>query len=331
MRHGVFFWLAVGSVCVAANWACGGSDGGGRANTNSSGGTNTSGGMTAGGSTGSTAGNSSSGSTSGGSGGGAPVCNPTAGPMKGDGTNLTIDDIDDDNLMFMTAGVGTGAWDFSKDTSTGTITPTGTATLVPETGGQAGTGLHVAGTGLTGWGAALGAFLNGATSAFDASSYGGIAFYVKGTATTSDGANKIMVLARMPDVLPGAGTCCSDAVAGAECYSAHRAVVTLTADWTEVKLPWSSFAGPTWGLGATLAFNPNRVRDITFSFNHDAMTMMPADGATFDVWIDGLRFMSADEMGGTGGSSSGGTGGTSGGGGTSAGGDTSGEGGAGGG
>src|SRR5688572_5170981 len=183
-----------------------------------------------------------------------------------------------------------GAWDFSKDTSTGTITPAGTAMLLPEAGGQTGSALHVAGTGLTGWGAALGAFLNGATSSFDASSYAGIAFYIKGTATTLDGADKIMVLARMPDVIPMVpGSCCSDAVVGKECYSAHRAIVTVTADWTEVKLPWSSFVSPTWGLGATLQFSPDRVRDITFSFNNDAATMMPAGGASFDIWIDGLR------------------------------------------
>jgi hypothetical protein len=216
-----------------------------------------------------------------------------------------------------------GAWDFSKDAvGDGTITPAGTATLLPEAGGQTGNALHIVGAGVTGWGSALGAFLNGATSAFNASAYGGVAFYAKGTATTFDGENKIMVLARMPDVLPGPGTCCSDGVAGYECYSAHRAIVTLTADWTEFRLPWSSFVGPTWGLGATLAFNPERVRDITFSFNHDNASMMPAGGVNFDLWIDGLRFMSEGEMGsgGTGGSGGGTGGGGTGGGGTGGGG-----------
>ena len=55
---------------------------------------------------------------------------------------------------------------------------------------------------------ALDAVLNGATSAFDASMYGGVAFYIKGTASTFDGDGKIMVLARMPAVLPGMGSCC---------------------------------------------------------------------------------------------------------------------------
>jgi len=226
--------------------------------------------------------------------GGAPACNPVPGPVQGDGLDLTIDAIDDTDIMFAAAGVSMGAWDFSKDISTGTITPAGTASLVPEAGGVSGNAFHITGSGLNGWGAAIGAFLNGPTSSFDASLYGGIAFSIKGTSTVVEGSSKVMVMARMPDVLPGPGSCCNDTVAGLECYSAHRTIVDFSTDWTEVTLFWPSFVAPTWGLGSTLAFNPNRVRDITFIFNHDAVTQMPADGATFDVWIDDLRFVPAN-------------------------------------
>jgi hypothetical protein len=197
--------------------------------------------------------------------------------------------------------------------------------LMPEEGGQSGTALHVTGSDLTGWGAALAAFLNGATGAFDASSYGGVGFWIKGTTTVQEGANMVMVQARMPDVLPGPGSCCDDLVPGQECYSGHRAVISISEEWTEIRLPWSSFAGPTWGLGSTTALNPNRIRDITLSFNHDAMTMAPEGGASFDVWLDGMRFLTMDEMANLG-SGSGGTGGTGG----TGGGGAPGEGGAGG-
>lgn len=303
------------SLVLTMVGACGGGgDGGSRdeatagtaPNNTSGSGNNTSG------SGNNTAGNTATGGAAAGgaAAGGAPACNPVAGAKKGDGTNQVIDEIDDTNTMFAPAGVGMGSWDFSKDASTGKLTPEGTAKLMPVEGGHAGSALHVQGTGLTGWGAALGAFLNGPTSSFDASAYGGVAFWIKGTTNVQDGADKLMVQARMPDVLPGAGSCCNDKVAGSECYSGHRAIVSVSAEWTEVKIPWSDFMGPTWGLGATTPFDPNRIRDITFSFNHDAMKT--DDGASFDVWIDGVRFLGKDESGsgggGSGGSSSGGGG-----------------------
>jgi hypothetical protein len=200
-------------------------------------------------------------------------------------------------------------------------------------GGQAGSAFHVQGAALTVWGASLAAFLNGPTSAFDASAYAGVAFYIKGTSTVLEGKDKVMVQARMPDVLPGTGSCCSDAVVGYECYSGHRALISITAAWQEVKLVWADFKGPAYGLGNMLTFNPNRIRDINFSFNTDKTAKEPA---SFDVWVDGLRFLSKDEMstvtggGGTGGTASGGTGGTAsggtGGGGGSAGGGSGGGG-----
>jgi hypothetical protein len=259
-----------------------------------------------------------------------------AGSKKGDGTNTVIDELDDTDTKFAPAGTGMGSWDWGKDTATtamGTITPANTMALMPATGGHAGSALHITGTGLTGWGASLAAFLNGTTGAFDASDYGGVAFWIKGTTTVQEGANKLMIQARMPDVLPGAGSCCKDTVVGSECYSGHRTVIDVPADWAEVKIAWSDFMGPAWGLGSTLAFNPNRIRDINFSFNHDAMGMT---ATSFDVWIDGVRFMTKAEMsnigGGTGGTSAGGSaaGGTAAGGG-GAGGTAAGGGGAGGG
>src|SRR5688500_13598861 len=126
--------------------------------------------------------------------------------------------------------------------------------------------------------------------------------------------NKVFVTARMYELIPGAGTCCKDTpgtVTGMECYATHRVVVDLPADWAEVKIAWGDLKAATYGLGQTTTFNPNRLRDIVFSFNHEGT--MPAEGAKFDVWVDGLRFLGKDEMGnvggGMGGSSSGGTGG----------------------
>lgn len=329
MRNATSIGLFGASALALILGACGGGGGGGGDNGAAGSGSSTagSGNSTAGtanaaaGSGNSTAGSSSaagSGNGTGGSGtsGGAPACNPVPGSKKGDGTNTTIDELDDTNIMFSPAGTGMGAWDFGKDTAAtamGSITPTGTMTLMPTTGGHMGSALHVTGTGLTGWGAALAAFLNGASGAFDASDYGGVAFWIKGSTDVHEGKNKILLQARMPDVLPGAGSCCKDPKpgempTGIECYSGHRLEITVTGEWTEMKVPWTAFMGPAWGLGSTIPLNPNRVRDITFAFNHDAMDAGPA---SFDVWVDGLRFLKKDEMGniggGSGGSSSGGS------------------------
>jgi hypothetical protein len=314
------FLFGATSVCFALVGACGGGSDGSRddgtAGTTSSaaGTTSTAGSGTAqAGSTSSTAG-----SGTGGASGGAGACTPVPGSKKGDGTNTVIDEIDGANIMFMPAGVGSGSWDLSKDTSPmGMITPAGTAALAPTDGGHMGKALHVQGSKLTGWGAALAAILNGTTASFDASAYGGVAFWIKGTAVTQDGTDKLMVLARMPDVLPGAGSCCDDKVKGSECYSAHRAVVGISAEWSEVKIAWADFKPATYGLGSTLPFNANRLRDITLSFNHDS-AVTTGDGTSFDVWVDGMRFLTKDEMGnvstggGTAGSSSGGSASTAG-------------------
>ena len=322
----IFLFGASGLVFSLVG-ACGGSgDSGNRDGATAGTSTNTTAGMTstAAGAGNTTAGASTTGGTAaGGAGtGGTPACSPMPGAKKGDGTNMVIDDIDDANTMFAPGGVGTGSWDLSKDMSAGTIMPANTTALAPSDGGHMGKGLHVQGTGLLGWGAALAAILNGTAAAFDASAYGGVSFWIKGTTTVQEGSNKLMVLARMPDVLPGAGSCCNDKVPGSECYSAHRAVIDVTADWTEVKIAWSDFKPPTYGLGMTLTFDPNRLRDITLSFNHDAMVMTPP-GTSFDVTVDDFKFLAKGEMGnvgsGTGGTAAGGTGGTGGTGGAAAG------------
>src|SRR6185369_4956598 len=108
------------------------------------------------GSTNGTAGSNAAGGTGGGASGGAATCNPVAGPKKGDGTNTVIDEIDGANIMFSPAGMGSGSWDFSKDTSPmGMLTPAGTTALAPTDGGHMGKAFHVQGSKLTGWGAAL--------------------------------------------------------------------------------------------------------------------------------------------------------------------------------
>jgi hypothetical protein len=56
------------------------------------------------------------------------------------------------------------------------------------------------------------------------------------------------------------------------------------------------------------ARRPNRIRAINFSFNHDsaAQGMTPV---SFDIWLDGLRFLAVEENGNVAATGVGGTGG----------------------
>jgi hypothetical protein len=265
--------------------------------SSSTGGKTPTGGKTSTGGTSPTAGMSSAGTQAidGIAGTNAGPCSPTPGAKAGDGIDTAIDSLDDDDTTFVTAGVGMGSWYWDKDAvAEGTISPANTATLAPVAGGRSGKALHVTGSGLTGWGAGLGASLNGLLGSFDASNYGGIAFFIKGTTQVYNGTNKLMIMARMPDILPGPGSCC-DSTPGNECYGAHQLVIDVPADWKEVKIAWADFKNPTWGLGQVLVFNPNRIRDIAFAFNHFSSGAEP-DPISFDVWIDGLRFLASDEL-----------------------------------
>src|SRR5450432_71682 len=188
------FWAVAVLLSGAAAFAsaCGGS---GSDNRAASGG---SGNATSGGTSSNSAGTSSSSGgstvTNGGSGGattttcdGSKMCCPTAScacPFpQGDGTTDAIVNADDGKATFTTASVAkaVGRWDFSHDTSMGMVTPA-IQSPTPVAGGANGTAdaMHVTGTNLTGWGAALAALVAGGCP-FDASKYGGISFYAKGT------------------------------------------------------------------------------------------------------------------------------------------------------
>ncbi len=239
--------------------------------------------------------------------------------------------MEDGKSMFKPATVmaASGYWDFSRDASAGTVMPTGTATLVPVDGGANGTAkaMHVTGSNLTGWGAALAAELSNGCP-FDASKYGGISFYAKGSSTVVEGANKLLVLVGNPEFSPKSlGGFCDDAAMPADqnCYARHRVLISLTTDWKQYTIAWSDLHAPAY-LTNGPAFGSNRIRDIVFNASGPTPDLMPA--ASFDFWVDELKFVPIGTVGnvdpgtgaagaGAGGGAGVGTGGT---GGTSAGG-----------
>jgi hypothetical protein len=215
--------------------------------------------------------------------------------------------------MFKTATVMTasGYWDWSNDASMGsTVMPATTATLMAAAPGANGTtkSLHVSGAMHTGWGAALAAELSNGCP-FDASKYGGISFWAKGTSTVFEGANKLLVLVGMPEFIPTEnGGFCNDTVMPADpnCYARHRVLIDLAADWKQYTIVWADLAPPTYLANGPM-FNPNRVRDIVFNASGPSgdATKMPA---TFDFYVDELKFVAPGTPSTVGGGSGGATG-----------------------
>jgi hypothetical protein len=258
--------------------------------------------------------------TSSGTGGGGAACDPatmccTSAKCPcpypaGAAANMTIADMEASSTMFKTATVMTanGYWDWSND-GTGMVTPASTATLMTSAPGANGTGmaLHVTATGHTGWGAALAAELSNGCP-FDASAYGGISFYAKGTSTVLEGMNKLLVLVGMPEFIPTEnGGFCNDTVMPPDmnCYARHRVQIDLTPDWKQYTIAWKDLAPPTYLVGGPM-FNPNRIRDIVFNASGPSPAMTPA--ATFDFSVDELKFVPVGTMGTVGGGAGGASG-----------------------
>ena len=212
--------------------------------------------------------------------------------------------------MFKTATVMTasGYWDWSND-GTGMVTPASTATLMTSAPGANGTAmsLHVSATGHTGWGAALAAELSNGCP-FDASAYGGISFWAKGTSTVAEGTNKLLVLVGMPEFIPTEnGGFCNDTVMPPDmnCYARHRVLIDLAPDWKQYTIAWTDLAAPTYLVGGP-AFNPNRIRDIVFNASGPSPAMTPV--ASFDFYVDELKFVPIGTMGTVGGGAGGASG-----------------------
>jgi len=173
---------------------------------------------------------------------------------------------------------------------------------------------------LTGWGAAIAAEVSNGCP-FDASKYGGITFWAKGTSSVFEGPNRLMVAVGNPEDIPSElGGFCNDTVMPPDpsCYARHRIIITLTPDWKQYTIAWTDLMPPSYYMTGA-AFGANRVRDIVFNASGPSK---PTDPATsFDFWVDELSFTAPGTPGnippdmGSGGSggASGGSGGASGG------------------
>lgn len=223
-------------------------------------------------------------SGSGGSGGNAPVCKPPAGPQgeslcgpgpwpAGDGAHFLIDNLEDGDAKITKVDNREGLWAFVTD-GTGTTVPSDPSTLAPSPGGaeQSAVSLHVNGQGFSKWGAALVLPFRGVCP-YDASAYGGIEFWAKGS-------GQLWVELRDERLTPVAfgGVCVEES--DMQCCGDYPAkLLVLSAQWQKFSYGWSELEQPGSGYRAEL--DPAAL--VALSLNPHA--------ADFELWIDNVAFL----------------------------------------
>ncbi|MFO7178121.1 MAG: carbohydrate binding domain-containing protein [Pseudomonadota bacterium] len=108
---------------------------------------------------------------------------------------------------------------------------------------------------------------------YDASAYGGIAFWGK-KGPNSTGAVRLKV----PDVAtdPDGGMC-------SECFNDFGMDLTFTDQWQYFTIPFDSMKQlPGWGNPRTAGIDKSKLYSIQFQVNEK--------GAPFDIWVDEIQF-----------------------------------------
>jgi hypothetical protein len=201
--------------------------------------------------------------STGGTGSAAGTCMTTAVSA---GMPLLIDNMDDNNGNIDAVDGRMGGWFLATD-KTGTIKPTD-GVPVPEAGGMTGSGIHITGTGLTGWGASLSAALVPAMGCYNASKFKGISVALKGTGNV------------LVSVLTAA---VRDAPEGMRNH--YKKQVALTADWTTVPIAWTDLM-QLGGWGVMVPFDATKIYGIDIG-------PLPATAPAktdYDIWVDNLSF-----------------------------------------
>jgi len=199
-----------------------------------------------------------------------PIC--VAGD---DALEPMIDDMEDGDGFICELNGRNGHWySFSDGTST-ELTPPGDfdPTLIPGGRGSSRYAAHLAGSGFTEWGAAMGLNMHGVRQPYDATTAEGIKFWLKSTVPVD------VLLQTLETYDASFGGHCEDTPSPLNCNNPFAfSITTPGSDWVEYEVPFTAFGQYA---GGTLRWNPRDLVAIQFSV---------PPGATFDVWVDDLRF-----------------------------------------
>jgi len=197
---------------------------------------------------------------------------PCTPAMRGAGTEPLIDDFEDNDARLAPLEHRAGFWNASND-NTGTQKPSllgpFAMTRIPGGRGTSQFALHTSGGKFTKWGALVAADFS-ARRCYDASAYGGIAFFARGRGSLN-------VVAKMTQVAPEeyGGSCKHD------CFDNHRKAIVLSNRWQEQRLTWAEFQQR--GFGQVIPFDPRSLLSLEFSVGPEQ--------TPFDFWIDDVRFL----------------------------------------
>lgn len=187
----------------------------------------------------------------------------------GGGGAPLIDDFEDgDEAIIVDDGRG-ATWYFYDDMTQGERDDA----VAEDPLGERGQVLNVTGSGFTDWGSGFGAGMHWNTGqcTYDASTYDGVEFWIRGTGTTRVNLQNLSV--RPVDL---GGECPTDAA----CFDSHGVDLTLSDAWTLVHLPFSAFEQAGWGTPV----GPLRT-DAIYLLEFQFGTVKP-----YSVWLDDVTF-----------------------------------------
>jgi endoglucanase len=215
------------------------------------------------------------------------ACHGSVGLKQGElstrpcGKDAVIDNAEDgDGKILQNEGRG-GKWYTYADKAGSTIEPApgGPFTMTP--GGVSGKGMsaHMSGT-VTNGGeifAGMGLDFTESRQSYDASKYGGLAFFAKkGSAPVA------RVHVKIPDVnTDPAGKVCT------KCSNDFGAYVDLTSEWTRYEVPfYLAQQEKGWGIPQPSSIAADQIYGIKWQVS--------VPGAKFDIWVDDVTFIGCE-------------------------------------
>lgn len=191
------------------------------------------------------------------------TCTPSTGP----GDDPLIDDFEDGDEYLVEREGRSGLW-YSYQEHDGDHQISFSQLSAPRLGSTG--AINTSGSDHGEW-AGIGVVLSGCV--YDASRYVGVHFWIRGSSAP------INVALTTPGVLPvsSGGTCTKEAEG--LCYDAYRSQISITEQWREVFVPFSTFEQLGYGPDAG-PLDLTRIESIQFQ----------SDSGAFDFWLDDLSF-----------------------------------------
>lgn len=208
-----------------------------------------------------------------------PAGNAACGRVPPSGSVAVIDDLEDGNAQIRRADNRLGYWysyrdeadasgmidtpivsDGGANDSLKAIKVAGKSAASATYGPGFGFGFYTVGTGA-----------NALDCPYDASAYGGISFWIRGTGVTT---LRVVIPSESTLEKTSGGTCATN------CGDHFGKAVSVSNVWQKITLKWSELAQEGWGAPAT--FTPSRVSGVLWSV---------APGATFELRVDDIEFI----------------------------------------